>query len=62
MARAGELHWNLDREAFASGELAIMRGRGARVNRRWTTILGWIVTTIIISLNLFLLYQTFMGG
>ena len=23
---------------------------------------GWIVTTIIISLNLFLLYQTFLGG
>jgi manganese transport protein len=35
---------------------------GDMVNRRWTTILGWIVTTIIISLNLFLLYQTFFGG
>jgi manganese transport protein len=34
---------------------------GDMVNRRWTTILGWIVTTIIISLNLFLLYQTFLG-
>jgi manganese transport protein len=35
---------------------------GDMVNRRWTTILGWLVTTIIIALNLFLLYQTFMGG
>jgi manganese transport protein len=35
---------------------------GDMVNRRWTTILGWVVTSIIISLNLFLLYQTFMGG
>ena len=34
---------------------------GDMVNRRWTTILGWLVTTIIIALNLFLLYQTFMG-
>jgi manganese transport protein len=31
------------------------------VNRRWTTILGWLVTTIIIALNLFLLYQTYAG-
>jgi manganese transport protein len=31
------------------------------VNRRWTTILGWLVTTLIIALNLFLLYQTFAG-
>jgi manganese transport protein len=31
---------------------------GDMVNRRWTTILGWLVTTIIIALNLFLLYQT----
>jgi manganese transport protein len=35
---------------------------GDMVNRRWTTILGWLVTAIIIALNLFLLYQTFVGG
>jgi manganese transport protein len=35
---------------------------GDMVNRRWTTILGWLVTTIIIALNLFLLYQTFVKG
>ena len=35
---------------------------GDMVNRRWTTILGWVVTTIIISLNFFLLYQTFLAG
>jgi manganese transport protein len=34
---------------------------GDMVNRRWTTILGWLVTTIIIALNLFLLLQTFTG-
>jgi manganese transport protein len=34
---------------------------GDMVNRRWTTILGWLVTTIIIALNLFLLYQTFLA-
>jgi manganese transport protein len=37
----------------------IMRGL---VNRPATRIAGWIVATIIILLNLLLLYQTFFGA
>jgi manganese transport protein len=37
----------------------IMRGL---VNRPTTRVLGWIVATIIILLNLLLLYQTFFGA
>jgi len=32
------------------------------VNHRVTTIIASIVAGLIISLNLFLLYQTFFGG
>lgn len=35
---------------------------GILVNRRSTTILGSLVATLIVGLNLFLLYQTFFGG
>ena len=31
------------------------------VNRRATTVVAWIVAAVIISLNLFLLEQTFFG-
>jgi manganese transport protein len=35
---------------------------GELVNHRVTTVLGWIVATLIIALNIFLLYQTFFGS
>ncbi|MFP3126607.1 Nramp family divalent metal transporter [Ectobacillus funiculus] len=34
---------------------------GSLVNRRITTILAWCVATLIIALNVFLLFQTFFG-
>ncbi|MDH8001280.1 Nramp family divalent metal transporter [Bacillus cereus] len=34
---------------------------GILVNRRITTVLAWCVTTLIIALNVFLLFQTFFG-
>jgi len=34
---------------------------GAFVNRRGTTIVAWIVASMIIALNMFLLEQTFFG-
>jgi manganese transport protein len=34
---------------------------GALVNRRATTIAGAAIAAIIISLNVFLLYDTFLG-
>ena len=35
---------------------------GTLVNHRVTTVIAWIVSALIISLNIFLLYQTFFGG
>jgi manganese transport protein len=35
---------------------------GVLVNHRITTIAAWIVAGVIVALNLFLLYQIFMGG
>jgi manganese transport protein len=35
---------------------------GVLVNRRMTTLLAGIVAALIVSLNLFLLYQTLFGG
>ncbi|ENQ3107435.1 Nramp family divalent metal transporter [Bacillus cereus] len=34
---------------------------GGLVNHRVTTALAWIITVLIIALNIFLLYQTFVG-
>lgn len=34
---------------------------GSLVNHRVTTILAWLVAVVIISLNVFLLFQTFLG-
>ena len=34
---------------------------GALVNRRLTTAIATVVVTLIVSLNVFLLYQTFFG-
>ena len=34
---------------------------GALVNRRATTAIATVVVTLIVSLNVFLLYQTFFG-
>jgi manganese transport protein len=34
---------------------------GALVNRRLTTAVAGVVAALIISLNVFLLYQTFFG-
>lgn len=35
---------------------------GNLVNHRITTMLAWVVASLIIALNVFLLYQTFFGG
>jgi manganese transport protein len=35
---------------------------GKLVNRKLTSILAWIIATLIVALNIFLLYQTFMGN
>lgn len=35
---------------------------GGLVNRRLTTILGWIVAGIVVALNIYLLYQTAFGA
>jgi Mn2+/Fe2+ NRAMP family transporter len=35
---------------------------GSFVNRRATTVTASLFAAVIISLNLFLLYQTFAGG
>ncbi|HDX9577241.1 TPA: Nramp family divalent metal transporter [Bacillus pseudomycoides] len=34
---------------------------GGLVNHRFTTALAWLIAVLIISLNIFLLYQTFVG-
>jgi manganese transport protein len=34
---------------------------GALVNRRLTTVIASVVASLIIALNLFLLYETFFG-
>ncbi len=35
---------------------------GGLVNHRLTNLIVWVITAIIISLNIFLIYQTFFGG
>jgi len=35
---------------------------GDLVNRRLTTVVGWVVAALIIGLNIYLLWQTLMGG
>jgi len=35
---------------------------GELVNRRLTTVIGWLVTSLIVTLNLYLLHQTLLGG
>jgi len=35
---------------------------GALTNRRTTTIMAWLVTGLIVALNLYLLYQIFLGA
>jgi len=35
---------------------------GVLLNRRWTTVVAWMVTSLIVALNIFLLYQTIWGG
>jgi manganese transport protein len=35
---------------------------GVLVNRRATTAIAMVVVTLIVSLNVFLLYRTFLGG
>jgi manganese transport protein len=34
---------------------------GALVNRRLTTVIATVVVTLIVCLNVFLLFQTFFG-
>ena len=40
----------------------VWRLMGDLVNRRVTTIIAWGVATLIILLNVYLLYQTLFGG
>lgn len=51
---------------FAVIPLVIFTARrslmGELVNRRVTTILAWLVTGLIVTLNIYLLYQTFLGA
>jgi manganese transport protein len=51
---------------FALVPLVIFTSRrdlmGSLVNTRLTNVAAWAIAAIIISLNLFLLYQTFVGG
>jgi manganese transport protein len=35
---------------------------GALVNRRLTTQAAWMVAALIVGLNFYLLFQTFLGG
>ena len=35
---------------------------GTLVNWRSTTVLAWLVTTLVVSLNFYLLYQTLWGA
>jgi manganese transport protein len=50
---------------FALIPLVIFTSRrqlmGSLVNSRVTTAAAWIVATLIVSLNVFLLYETFLG-
>jgi manganese transport protein len=50
---------------FALVPLLILTGReavmGKLVNRKLTSNLGWATTTVIVSLNLYLLWQTLVG-
>jgi manganese transport protein len=51
---------------FAVVPLVVFTSRrdlmGVLVNRRLTTLMAWLVAVLIISLNIFLLHQTFWGG
>jgi manganese transport protein len=51
---------------FALVPLVIFTSRrdlmGSLVNTRLTNVAAWAIAAVIISLNLFLLYQTFVGG
>ena len=51
---------------FAVAPLVIFTGKrsvmGALVNRLWTTIAAWTVAGLIVSLNLYLIYQTVFKG
>jgi manganese transport protein len=35
---------------------------GELVNHRLTTNVAWVVASLIVALNLYLLYQTLLGG
>ncbi|MGA7670554.1 MAG: Nramp family divalent metal transporter, partial [Nitrolancea sp.] len=35
---------------------------GTLVNHRWTTRIAWVMAGLIVSLNFYLLFQTFAGG
>jgi manganese transport protein len=35
---------------------------GELVNHRLTTAVAWVVAALIVALNLYLLYQTLLGG
>jgi manganese transport protein len=51
---------------FALVPLVIFTSRrelmGSLVNTRATSVAAWAIAGIIISLNVFLLYETFIGG
>lgn len=51
---------------FAVGPLVLFSQRsdlmGDLVNHRFTTMAAWMVAGLIVALNLYLLYQTLLGG
>ena len=51
---------------FALVPLVIFTSRrelmGSLTNTRWTAAAAWVIATLIIALNVFLLHQTFFGG
>lgn len=51
---------------FAITPLVLFTSRkdimGVLVNRKVTTIIAWLITVLVLSLNFFLLYQTIFGG
>ena len=53
-------------ERFALVPLVIFTSRrelmGSLVNTRLTAVAAWAIAGIIICLNVFLLYETFLGG
>jgi manganese transport protein len=35
---------------------------GVLVNHRLTNLIAWLIASVVVALNIFLIYQTFFGG